>query len=534
MDFDVLLTNARVIDGTGAPWFRGAVGVTDDRIDAVLREETAAYDADIRIDVDGAVVCPGFVDTHSHSDLRLFGDPVLAPKIRQGVTTEILGQDGFSMAPVDREHGADEWEDHLSGLNGRLEGEWTWSSTSEYFDAIEANGVAPNVAMLVGHGTVRYRVLGMTNREPTDAELTEMRGLVTDALEAGAIGLSTGLVYTPCTYSTTEEVATLAGPLAEFGRPFVAHIRSERDGIWEALDEFVDIGARMDVPLHLSHFKLGGESQHGKTARARALVDTARDRGVDLTADQYPYTAGSTTLSYVLPPWVHADGPGQAVAYLDDSDARARIHDEITHDTLDDWENPGAYSGWENIVVTNVRTEANEHLEGLSIAAVADEFDTDPVTAAMDLLLEEELEVSIVNHLLDEDDVRDILRDDRVAVATDGLFGGKPHPRVYGTYPRVLGRYVRDENVLSLETAVRKMTSVPARAMGLQSKGVLRPGMDADLVVFDPSRVDSPATYEQPRQFPTGISQVLINGEFAVRDGDTTGSLPGTVVRKGV
>lgn len=534
MTFDVLIEEARVVDGTGAPWFRGAVGIQDGTIDSVIRGETDDVAAADRLAVEEAVVAPGFIDTHSHSDLRLFGEPVLAPKVRQGITTEILGQDGFSMAPMYRTDGAADWEDHLSGLNGRLEDDWMWGSASEYFDAIEETGVGPNVAMLVGHGTVRFNVIGMADREPSEAELAEMAGLVDEALAAGAIGFSTGLVYTPCIYATTKEVRTLAAELAAVGRPFVAHIRSERSAIWEALDEFIDIGADAGIPVHLSHFKLGGPPQHGNADRAKAVVETARERGVDFTVDQYPYTAGSTTLSWALPPWVHAEGPDQAVAYLTDDAARERIRRDIEEDRLDDWENPGAYSGWDNIVITHVPSAANEDLEGLSLAEIASQRGVDAVTALLDLLAAEELGVSIINHFLDETDVRELMAFERVNIATDGLFGGKPHPRVYGTYPRVLGTYVREIGLFSLEEAIRKMTSLPARAMGLQQKGVLRPGMDADLVVFDPETVASPATFDEPKQFPRGLPHVLVAGEFVVRDGETTGATPGRVIRKGV
>ena len=536
MSLDVLLRNGRIVDGTGAPWFRGAVGIRDGTIATVRRDgdaDRAAGAAEV-VDLDGRVVCPGFVDTHSHSDLRLFGEPTLEPKIRQGITTEVLGQDGFSMAPMERSGGPQEWQDHLSGLDGRLDREWTWETTAEYFDAIDTTGTGPNLTMLVGHGTVRFNVLGMSDRAPTDGELDRMGDLVENALEAGAIGLSTGLVYTPQTNADTDEVRALAERVAPYGRPFVAHIRSEREDLWTALDEFVDIGAETGAPLHLSHFKLGGPPQYGKADRATGQLEAARERGVDITADQYPYAAGSTTLSYVLPPWVHAEGPDEALAFLKDPAARERIRRDIEDNRIDGWENPGGYSGFDNIVVTSVPSEENSDLEGMSVAAIGAERGTDPIDAALDLLAEEKLEVSIVNHFLSEADVRALMQYERTGIATDGLFGGKPHPRVYGTYPRVLGTYVREENLFSLEEAVRKMTSLPARAMGLQSKGVLRPGMDADLVVFDPLTVGSPATYEDPHQFPTGMPHVLVDGTFVVRDGETTGRTPGSVIRVGV
>lgn len=528
---DLLVQNARIVDGTGAPWFRGSVAVADGEIATVSPVTAPETDAARVLDADGAVVCPGFIDTHSHSDMELFSDPTLAPKLRQGITTELLGQDGFSMAPMYREGGAAEWSQQLGALAGQADVEWTWGGVGAYLDAVETNGVAPNVALAVGHGTVRFNVLGMSDRDPSAAELEEMGDLVTEALADGAVAFSTGLIYTPCTYAGTEEVRSLAARLAPTGRPFVAHIRSEGRWIWEALDEFVDIGAETGVPLHLSHFKVAGAGQHGTAERATALLDAARARGVDITAEQYPYTAGSTMLSAVLPPWVHADGPEAMLEQLQDETTRERIRRDVTEWRLDGWENIGALAGWENVVIADVESAENEALEGESIAAIADDRGVGPLAAVCDLLVEEELGVSITLHLLAEADVRTIMADDRTCIATDGLFGGKPHPRVYGTYPRVLGRYVREENLLSMEEAVRKMTTLPARILGLDRKGLLRPGMDADLVVFDPDTVGSRATFEAPRRPPQGIDHVLVDGEFAVEDGEVTGALPGVAIR---
>ncbi|MWV65067.1 amidohydrolase family protein [Halorubrum sp. JWXQ-INN 858] len=531
MSLDYCLENARVVDGTGAPWFHGAVAVVDGRIDGVYRGDSPS--ADEVIDVDGAVVAPGFIDTHSHSDLELFADPTLEPKIRQGITTEVLGQDGFSMAPMHREGGAEEWSTQLGALAGRVDTEWTWGSVADYLDAVEESGVSPHVALLVGHGTVRFNVMGMSDAEPSDEQLAEMCELIRDGLDDGAVGFSTGLIYTPCTYASTEEVSALAETLQGYGRPFVAHVRSEGRWIWEALDEFVDIGSEHGVPLHLSHYKLAGTAQHGHVDRSNALLETARERGVDLTVEQYPYTAGSTMLSAALPPWVHAEGPARAKELIAEPDTRERIRRDIEEWRIDGWENIAGLAGWNEVVVTSVRSERNEPLEGRSIGDIAAERDQDPVETVCDLLVEEDLAVSMRIHMMDPDDVEAILETDVVNVATDGLFGGTPHPRLAGTFTRVLGTYVRDRNAIGLEEAVRKMTSLPARAMGLQRKGVIRPGMDADLVVFDPDTVESRATYEDPLKPPRGLPHVLVDGEFVVRDGETTGATPGRALRVG-
>jgi len=528
---DLLVRNARVVDGTGAPWFRGAVAVDGDEIEGVYRGDSGAdVDAAETVDLDGDVLAPGFVDTHSHSDLRLFEDPTLEPKIRQGITTELLGQDGFSMAPV-RPEDVEGWRRHLAGLAGDVDVDWSWEDTAGYLDAIEGSGVAPNVGTLVGHGTVRYRTLGMDDRAPDADELAEMRGLVADALEAGALGVSTGLVYSPQVNATTDEVRALASELAPYGRPFVAHVRSEGRWLWEALDEFVDVGADAGVPLHLSHYKVVGGTQKGKAGRANRLIEAARERGVDLTAEQYPYTAGNTLLSALLPPWAHADGPDETLARLRDAESRERIRRDVEEWRIDGWENQGPRTGWENIVVRNLDTEEWGEYEGESVASIAADRGTNPVLTVCDILVDEELTPAMVLHAMYEPDVREIMANERVCVATDGLFGAYPHPRTYGTYPRVLGRYVREENHLSLEEAVRTMTSLPARVCGLDDRGIVRPGAVADLVAFDPATVADRATFDQPRRHPQGIEHVVVGGEFVVRGGETTGATPGAVLR---
>ncbi|KTG07704.1 N-acyl-D-amino acid deacylase [Haloprofundus marisrubri] len=527
---DLLLTNARILDGSGAPWFRGAISVADGRIERLHRRPEPETEADEVLDAENAVVSPGFIDTHSHSDLQLFSDPTLAPKVRQGITTEILGQDGFSMAPLyDGDPAV--WRRQLSALAGGFEESWDWEGVDEYLDTVVDHGVAPHVATLVGHGTVRFDVLGMSDRDPTSGELDEMCSRVETALEEGAIGLSTGLIYTPCTYASTAEVRALAEAVSPTGRPFVAHIRSEGRWIWEALDEFVDIGAETGVPLHLSHFKTAGEAQYGTAERAIHLVDAARERGVDFTAEAYPYTAGSTMLSALLPPWLHADGPDEMLDQLTDETVRTRIRRDVEEWRIAGWENFGGLAGWENVFVTSVSSESNADAEGRSIRDVADRRGVGTIEAVCDLLVEEELGVSIRVHTLAEADVETILETPWVCIGSDGLFGGRPHPRVYGTFPRVLGEYTRRRNLLSLPEAVQKSTSLPARIFGLDSKGLLRPGLDADLVVFDPRTVSSPATFDDPTRYPTGIQHVLVDGEFVVRDGETTGATPGRALR---
>lgn len=532
MSYDLILKNARIVDGTGAPWFDGSIVIDDGTIQKIRHGGGADADADEVLDVGERVIAPGFIDMHSHSDLHIFPQPTLDGKIRQGITTEVLGQDGFSMAPMYRKGGDEEWKTHLAGLAGRAERDWAWGSVGEYLDTIDENGIASNMAMLVGHGTVRFNVLGMSEDEPTDSELEEMGDLVTEALEDGAAGLSTGLVYSPQFNATTEEVRVLGEQLVPYSRPYVAHIRSERFEIWEAFDEFMDIGAELGIPLHHSHFKAIGPPQYETAERATELMRYARERGIDYTADQYPYTAGSTMLRALLPPWAKTGDTEETVELLQDNDKRQQIKDDIENWRIDDWHNPGPYTGWDNIVIASVGSEGNERYAGQSIAEVANDMETDPVFAVCDLLAEENMQVTMTLHQLRENSVRHVVQDELVTVGTDGVFGsGRPHPRVYGSFPRILETYVREESLMSLEESVRKMTSFPARIMGLYQKGIIRPGMDADLVVFDPRFVSTEADYENPRRYPKGIPHVLVNGEFVVRDNEVTGALPGQTLR---
>ena len=528
MVLDVVIRNGRIVDGTGSAWFRGSIGIAGGEISEISRKPDPDFTGDVEINTEESIIAPGFIDTHSHSDLQLFQDPTLAPKIKQGITTEILGQDGFSMAPMYREGGAEEWKTQLSALAGDVAVDWSWGSIPDYFSAVRDNGIAPNVGMLVGHGTARFNVLGMDDRTPSESELEEMQNLVTEALEDGALGFSTGLIYTPATYASTEEVAALAKCLAPYGRPFIAHIRSEGRWIWEALDEFIDIGAEYDIPLHLSHFKLAGTQQHGQTTDAVKQLETARKRGVDIVAEQYPYDSGSTMLSAVLPPWVHSQGPNELLAQLGEAEIRERMRRDIEEWRIEGWENFAGLAGWDNVHVTSAPETPEQ--EGLSIAEIATQEEQSAIDVACDLLIENELSVSMRVKILAENDVREILSHELVAIGTDGLFGGEPHPRVYGSYPRILGHYVRDENLLTLEEAIRKMTALPARAMGIDGKGVLKPGMDADVVVFDPEVVSSSASYENPRQYPQGISHVFVNGEAVVAESDVTQNKPGEVI----
>jgi N-acyl-D-amino-acid deacylase len=518
------LTGGTVFDGLGNPGRVGNVVVEGDRV-------TAAGDIQPRgerIDVSGLAVSPGFIDSHSHCDLVCMSDRQLAPKIRQGITTDLLGQDGLSEAPI-RAEDVDRWRTHLSGLNDDPALDWTWRSFGEYFERVD--GAAINMATMVGHGTVRLHVMGMDNRPPTPNELTAMQALVDDALTSGACGFSTGLIYSPCVYSDTEELIELGHVVKRHDSFMVYHMRFEGARVLDGMDEVFRIARESGSACHISHFKARGGRAWGKAPQMVASVERARQEGLDITADQYPYTAGSTMLGALLPPWCHARGIEGLNAYLRDVSRERHIRDEIEHGRSD-WESSIAASGWSSIMISGVKTQANRWLVGKRIPEIAAQWGLDDYQTMVRLLLEEQHAVSMILFMMDEADVRTLLVQPWLMHCTDGLMGGEPHPRTYGTYPKVLGHYVREEELMPIETAIRKMTSLPAWRMGLKDRGEIRSGAYADITVFNPDTIIDRSTYENPRQHPEGVEHVFVNGVHAVRNGRETGNLAGRALRR--
>jgi N-acyl-D-amino-acid deacylase len=524
--FDILIKNGKVIDGTGNPWIASDVGIAGGKFTAVGRLGDAR--ARQSIDARGKFVCPGFVDGHSHSDLFNLVEPEARQKVMQGITTENGGMDGMSVAPIRPEDIAG-WRTHLGGLDGDPDLKWRWGSFAEYLDAVDAAGAAVNFCSYVGLGTIRLMVMGMDGRAATGAEIEQMKRIAAEAMEQGARGISAGLIYPPSSYQSLAEIVEIAKVVRRHDGIFDVHMRSESDGIAGAIEEVLEIGRRSEIPVLITHFKIRGKKNWGRAAELLAMLEAARREGVDVTIAQYPYTAGSTILHAVIPPWYHTKGPEQLVRTLREN--RAAVKKDIRERM--DWENFSAIVGWENIKVSSVAGEANRDLEGKCIAEIAAlRGNDDPADAACDLLVEENLAVGMINFGLSEPDVLEIMQSPTVSIITDGLLGGKkPHPRTYGTFPRVLGHYVRDQQVMSWEDAVRKMTSLPAQKLRLKAKGVLAEGFDADVVVFDPQTVAERSTYEDPRQHPAGIDWVIVNGAVVVAEGAHTGERPGRTVR---
>jgi N-acyl-D-amino-acid deacylase len=524
---DVLIRGGRVIDGAGNPWFSADVGLVGDRIAAVgrLADEPAAR----VIDADGLVVCPGFVDMHTHSDLQLLANPAHEAKVCQGVTLEVLGQDGLSYAPV-TDDVLEQLRRQLAGWNDDPPGfDWSWRSVGEYLDRLD-EGIAVNAAYLVPHGTLRLCVVGADNRPPTADELAEMRRLLAEGLEQGAVGLSSGLTYTPGMYADDDELVALCEVLRDHGGFYCPHHRNYGLHALEAYADCVEIARRAGVPLHLAHAHLGYEVNKGRAPELLAIGDDARADGVDVTMDTYPYLAGATYLHAFLPSWVHEGGTTATLERLRDPELRERLRIEVEVEGCDGFHD--IPMDWGIIVISGARRPDSRRWLGRSVADAAAEAEARPIDFVCDLLVEEELGVSCIAHIGNEENVRTIMTHPAHTGGSDGiLVGERPHPRSYGTFPRYLAVYVRELGILTLEQAVRKLTSLPAQRVGFPDRGLLRPGLAADVVCFDPDAVRDTATYEEPRRLPEGIPYVIVNGRFAVDEGRRTDELTGQALR---
>jgi N-acyl-D-aspartate/D-glutamate deacylase len=475
------------------------------------------------------MVSPGFIDIHTHSDYSLLVDGTAQSKVRQGVTTEILGESD-SAGPI-------QGKATRSAPYGL---QVDWRTLGEYFKRLESSGVSVNVGSFVGATQVRRCVLGEESREPTRAEMDEMKRLVTEAMQDGALGLSVALLVPPNTYHTTAQLIELASAVKPFGGIYMTHIRTEGEGIETAIGEALEVAGKAQVPVEILHLKIADRRLWGRMKVVCDLIEQARSRGIKASADQYPYVAGQNNLVALVPPWAMEGGRDRMLARLKNPVERRRIEKDL-YAGIPGWFNHYlAMSGWEGCLVASVRTDANKKYEGKSIAEIAQLSGRKPADAVFDLLIDEQGSVPAVYFLMSEEDVRYAMQQpwvsigsDGAAVRPDGVLGsGKPHPRWYGTFPRVLGKYVREEHVLTLPEAIRKMTSLNAEKLGIEDRGLLRAGRKADITVFDPDRVADRATFENPHQYPVGIEYVIVNGVPVIEKEQHLGTKPGRILRK--
>lgn len=528
--YDLVIHGGQIIDGSGNPSFSGDIGIRGDQIAFVgTMSEAELGQAGGTIDASGLIVSPGFIDIHSHSDYTLLVDGTARSKIYQGVTTEILGE-SRSAAPICQT------TDHGSPYGIDVD----WTTFAEYFSRLEENGISLNVGSYVGATQVRMCVLGSDSREPKPEEMEEMKSLIQEAMEDGALGVSSALLVPPNTYLTTDQLIEMASAVREYGGIYSTHIRSEGIGIEDAIREAIEVGEQAGVPVDIIHLKIADHRLWGKMPEVCQIIESARSRGLDVTANQYPYPAGQNNLVALIPPWAMEGGREQMLERLRDHAARERMTSDILNG-IEGWFNHYlAMESWEGCRVASVNTEANEWCEGKSIAEISQKTGKEPTEVVFDLLLEEGGSVPAVYFLMSEEDIRYAMRlpwvsfgSDGTAVRPDGILGqGKPHPRYYGTFPRILGRYVRQDQVLPLEQAIHKMTYLNANRIGIEDRGFLAEGKKADITIFDPETVIDRATFEDPHHYAEGIQHVIVNGEPVLRAGEHLETRPGQILRR--
>lgn len=537
MSLDALIRGARVVDGSGNPWYYGDVSLQGDRIAEILPPGgSRVASAREVIDAEGMVVCPGFVDIQSHSIIPLMIDPRCLSKITQGVTTEIMGE-SWTPAPAGGkvDHDIFPWEQHesLQSWRTRVQG---WTRFRHWLDAMGDQGISPNIGSFLGGGTLRAYAKGLETGPATEDELEIMRRVVRDAMEDGAFGVAYALIYPPDAFVGTSELIEVCKVAGRYGGIYIVHMRSEADAFLEALDETIEIGARAGLPVEIYHLKVSGRGNWSKMTQAIARIDEARASGQDVTADMYPYLAGGTGLSSVFPPSLSADG--KFYENLRDSAMRARIKEEVLNPS-GGWEALGTLAGPEGIFPLDFNRPEHSRYVGKSLAEIAHLQGKDWIDAAADLLVAEEQRIGTVYFMMSEDNLRLQLRQPWMKIATDAggvdpawaISMGPTHPRSYGTYTRVLGKYVRDEGAITLEDAVRKMTWAVSQRLGIRDRGLLQPGFYADVVLFDPETVTDRATFEDSHQISAGVRDVWVNGTRVLASGEHTGATPGRVLR---
>ena len=525
---DIVIKNVQIYAGDGKQPIEADIAIDNGKIVSIGHMDCECQQV---IDGTGQAACPGFIDMHSHSDLRVMHQPTPEEKLRQGITTELYGQDGLGVAPMRRKD-AGTMATLVSGLNGYIDdNDWCWDSFAGYLEKLETYSLPVNAAVLASHGPIRMQVLGMSDRQPDARETHALSDILEQALDEGAFGFSTGLIYPPCSFAGTEELVAYNKVAARHNAPFVVHQRDEGYRIRQSFTELLEITRQTGVHLHVSHLQANGRINWHLMDEVLSMADRHINEGGRISWDRYPYIAGCTVLSAVLPQWTFADGTEALIKNLTEPDYRQKIHDEFEKD-LEHWNNRSITIGWHNIFVTSVQTEGNKWMEGKHIAELSDITRKHPVDVLCDVLAEEKLAVTMVIFYGSEDVLEKVLTHPAATIGTDGVYASKPHPRLFGCYPRFINEFVNKRKLLTMSEAIRKMTSYPASLLGIKDRGLLKEGYWADVVMMTPEKVRDKATYEDPSQFSDGINTVIVNGKISVLNGSFTGKLGGKVLRK--
>jgi len=523
---DLAVKNGYLLDGTGNPWLRADIGVKDGK---VVRVGRLVESAKTSINTQGLTVCPGFIDMHSHSDDTLLINPRAESKIRQGVTTEVIGNCGDSGAPINETIRKEMEKTAAPIISAGVKIDY--STLQGYTRKLERQGISVNVAPLIGHGNLRKMVVGYENRPPTTRELQRMNNILAGAMRQGAFGMSTGLIYPPGSYSKTAEIIELAMVASSFGGIYTSHIRGEGETLLKAVKEAITVGEKAKIPVEISHHKAGGRRNWGKVKQTIQMIEEARARGIDVTCDVYPYVASSFGMVNMLPQWAHEGGPERIVQRLKDPEIKKRMRRDMLKGSL-------SSAHWDKTMIAHC--PKHREYQGRFVADLARARREDPFEFAFSLLITEKLAVGVVRFGMCEEDVEYVMRYPGAMIGSDGsalapygpLGKGHPHPRNFGTFPRVLGYYARERGIITLPDAVRKMTSLPAQKLGLWDRGVIRSGAWADLVVFNPKTVIDVATYANPKRYPKGIEYVIVNGVLTLSRGKHTGAMAGKVLKR--
>lgn len=536
--YDIVIKNGKIISGCGNPWYKADIGIIGDTISHI--GNISEKDANEIVDAEDLIVCPGFIDAHSHGDLRILGEPTASEKLMQGVTTEINGQCGIGIAPIKNED-KENWRNYIYGIFGEYpEIHFNWNTLEQYLKEVEKKQPSINAGYLVTFGAARLMVMGFDSREPNDDEIKKIVQIIDESMKSGAFGMSLGMIYVPTVFATNRELIETCKIVAENNGVVGIHMRNEGNDLINSVQEVINLTKETGVSFQISHLKAGGKNNwHKSIDKVIKMIELAREEGFDITFDQYPYDSCSTMLRQVLPPWVLDGGNEKMKARISDKDIRVKVNRQINGESPVDgltskagWDNYANLGGWDGILITSVKSKNSQKCLGKTIKQLSDEMNKEPIDVVCDLLIKEDGAVGMAVYMMCEDDVKTILKHELGMVGTDGLYGGKPHPRLYGTFPKILGKYVRQENLISLTTAIRKITSYPAQRYGIRDRGMILQGMKADITIFDENKIIDNSTFNDPFHYPDGIKYVLVNGKIEVKNNKIVNKGNGNVLLK--